>query len=71
MALIFGNLLTSIDPEKLHAVISGAENDEPPSLMSIAKQAISKDARRGMAAGVGLLAAFGSVLGKQQTHKHG
>lgn len=71
MALIFGNLLTSIDPDKLHAVISSAENNEPPSLMSIAKQAISKDARRGMVAGVGLLAAFGSVLDKQQTHKHG
>jgi uncharacterized protein YjgD (DUF1641 family) len=71
MALIFGSLLTSIDPEKLHAVISGAENDEPPSLMSIAKQSTSKEARRGMAVGLGLLAAFGASLGKQQTHKHG
>ena len=70
MALILGNLLTSIDPEKLHAVISGAENDEPPSLMSIGKQAISKEARRGMAVGLGLLAVFGASLGKQQTHKH-
>jgi uncharacterized protein YjgD (DUF1641 family) len=66
MALIFGNLLTSIDPDKLHAVISGAENDEPPSLMSIAKQALSKESRRAMAAGLGLLAVFGATLGKQQ-----
>jgi len=66
MALIFGNLLTSIDPDKLHAVISGAENDEAPSLTSIAKQAISKEARRGMAAGLGLLSVFGATLGKQQ-----
>ncbi len=71
MALIFGNLLTSIDPDKLHAVISSAEKDEPPSMMSIAKQAISKDARRGMAAAVGLLTVLGATLGKQQTEKHG
>lgn len=66
MALIFGNLLTSVDPDKLNAVISGAGKDEPPSLMSIVKQANSKEARRGMAAGVGLLAVFGAALGKQQ-----
>lgn len=71
MALIFGNLLTSIDPDKLHAVILSAEKDEPPSMMSITKQAISKDARRGMAAAVGLLTVLGATLGKQQTEKHG
>lgn len=71
MALIFGNLLTSIDPEKLHAVISSAENDEPPSLMSIGRQAISKDARRGMAVGLGLLEVFGASLSKQQKHRQG
>lgn len=67
MALIFGNLLTSIDPDKLHAEISSAEKEKPPSLVSIAKQATSKESRRGMAAGMELLAVFGAALGKQQT----
>jgi uncharacterized protein YjgD (DUF1641 family) len=62
MALIFGNLLTSIDPDKLQTVISSAEKDEPPSLVSIAKQAVSKDARRGMAMAVGLLNALGAAM---------
>lgn len=61
MALIFGNLLTCIHPDKLHEVISRAKNDEPPSLMSIAKQALSNESRRGMAAGLGLLAALGEA----------
>jgi uncharacterized protein YjgD (DUF1641 family) len=70
MALIFVNLLSSIDPDALHTVISNA-GKETPSLLAIGKQATSKDARRGMAAAVGLLAVFGAALGKQQTEKHG
>jgi uncharacterized protein YjgD (DUF1641 family) len=70
MALIFVNLLSSIDPDELHTVISNA-GEEGPSLLAIGKQATSKDARRGMAAAVGLLAVFGAALGKQQREKHG
>jgi len=70
MALIFVNLLSSIDPDELHTVISNA-GKETPSLLAIGKQATSKDARRGMAAAVGLLAVFGAALGKQQREKHG
>jgi uncharacterized protein YjgD (DUF1641 family) len=70
MALIFVNLLSVIDPDELHTVISNA-GKETPSLLTIGKQATSKDARRGMAAAVGLLAVFGAALGKQQTEKHG
>ena len=70
MALIFVNLLSSIDPDELHTVISNA-GKETPSLLAIGKQATSKDARRGMAAAVGLLAVFGAALGKQQRGKHG
>jgi uncharacterized protein YjgD (DUF1641 family) len=70
MALMFSNLLNSITPDELHTVISNA-GKETPSLLTIGKQATSKDARRGMAAAVGLLAVFGAALGKQQTEKHG
>jgi uncharacterized protein YjgD (DUF1641 family) len=65
IALIFGNLLTSIDPGKLHAVIANTGNDAP-SLLAIGKQAVSKDARRGMAAAVGLLSVFGEALNAQK-----
>ena len=70
MALTFVNLLSVIDPDELHTVISNA-GKETPSLLTIGKQATSKDARRGMAAAVGLLTVFGAALGKQQTEKHG
>jgi len=65
IALIFSNLLSSIDPDKLHAVISHAGKDAP-SLLAVGKQATSKDARRGMAAAVGLLNVFGEALNAQQ-----
>jgi uncharacterized protein YjgD (DUF1641 family) len=65
LALIFSNLLSSIDPDKLHAVISNAGKDAP-SLLAIGKQATSKDARRAMSAAVGLLNVFGEALNAQQ-----
>ena len=65
IALIFSNLLSSIEPDKLHVVISNAGKDAP-SLLAIGKQATSKDARRGMAAAVGLLNVFGEALNAQQ-----
>jgi uncharacterized protein YjgD (DUF1641 family) len=60
IGLTFANLLSSIDADKLHAV-ADAEN-ETPSLLSIGKQATSKDARRGLATAVGLLNVFGAAL---------
>lgn len=65
IALIFGSLLSSIDPDKLHAAISNAGKDTP-SLLAVAKQATSRDARRGMAAAVGLLNVFGEALNAQE-----
>jgi uncharacterized protein YjgD (DUF1641 family) len=70
IGLIFSNLLSSIDPDRLQAIIAG-DGQETPSLLAIGKQATSKDARRGMAAAVGLLKVFGAALSKQQTDKHG
>jgi uncharacterized protein YjgD (DUF1641 family) len=69
MVLIFSNLLSSIDPDQLHAVIAGA-GKETPSLLAIGKQATSKDARRGLATAVGLLNVLGAALNKQQTDNH-
>jgi len=65
IALIFGNLLSSIDADKLHAVICKS-GKEAPSLLTIGKQAISKDARRSMAVAVGLLNVLGDALNAQQ-----
>lgn len=61
IALIVGRLLISIDPDKLNAVLSNA-GKVTPSLLSIGKQATSKDARRSMATAVGLLNLFGEAL---------
>ncbi|QNI33554.1 hypothetical protein H7849_06310 [Alloacidobacterium dinghuense] len=66
IALMFSNRLSSIDADKLHSVIADAEK-EPPSLLTIGKQAISRDARRGMAVAVGLLNILGKALETQQT----
>ena len=68
IGLIFSNLLNSIDADALHALVAGA-GKETPSLLAIGKQAASKDARRGLAAAVGLLSLFGAALNKQQIEK--
>jgi uncharacterized protein YjgD (DUF1641 family) len=70
IGLIFTNLLSSIDPDKLSAVVTQA-GKEPPSLLSIGKQATSKEARRGMAVAMGLLNVLGAALEKPKREKHG
>jgi uncharacterized protein YjgD (DUF1641 family) len=69
IGLIFSSVLSSIDADALHAVLAGA-GKETPSLLTLGKQATSKDARRGMAAAVGLLNVFGAALSKEQSDKH-
>jgi uncharacterized protein YjgD (DUF1641 family) len=71
IGLIFSNLLSSIDPDKLHNIIADAGKEETPSLLSIGKMATSKDARRGMATAVGLLNVFGAALNAEKTQKRG
>jgi uncharacterized protein YjgD (DUF1641 family) len=68
IALIFSNLLSSIDADALHAVIAEAGNGTP-SLLALGKQAASKDARRGLATAMGLLNVFGNALSKQQAEE--
>jgi uncharacterized protein YjgD (DUF1641 family) len=67
--LIFGNVLKSVDPNKLSALLADTANQDA-SLLSIGKQAASKDARRAMATAVGLLNILGDALEKQNpSHK--
>jgi putative oxidoreductase len=61
IALMFSNLLNEIDTDRVHTLLTGAD-DKAPSLVTIARTAVSEDARRGMAAGVGLLEVFGKAL---------
>jgi hypothetical protein len=70
IALIFSNLLSSIDPDQLHAVIAG-DGQETPSSFALGKQAASKDSRQGLAVAIGLANLLGTALNKQQTSKHG
>jgi uncharacterized protein YjgD (DUF1641 family) len=63
IALMFSNLLNEIDTDRVHSLLTGAD-DKPPSLLTIVRTATSEDARRGMAAGVGLLEVFGKALRK-------
>jgi uncharacterized protein YjgD (DUF1641 family) len=70
IGLILSNLLSSIDADALHAVVAGV-GKETPSLLALGKQATLKDARRGMAAAVGLLNVFGAALSRQQSEKQG
>jgi uncharacterized protein YjgD (DUF1641 family) len=69
LVLMFSNLLNSLDPDRMHALLTPSE-DRPPSLWKIAKGAIGEDARRGMAAAVGLLNVLGAALGGQKTTGH-
>jgi uncharacterized protein YjgD (DUF1641 family) len=66
IGLIFGNVLTSIDADKLGAAVAKSRT-EPPSLLAIVKQAMSKNARRSMAMAVGILNVLGAALNSQQT----
>src|SRR3954468_7701641 len=72
ITLILGDLLSSIDPDKLRVVVSNARQ-EAPSLLTIGKQAMSKDARRSMAMAVGIFNVLGDALNtqKQAAHEQG
>jgi uncharacterized protein YjgD (DUF1641 family) len=70
LALMMINMLDSIDANKISAALS-AGSKEPPSLLAMGKQATSKEARRAMVVGLGLLNAFGEALEKAKPEKHG
>ena len=63
--LMFTNLLKTLDMERMHVLISAPES-KPPSLWALGRQAMSQDARVGLATAVGLLNVFGAALRKPQ-----
>jgi uncharacterized protein YjgD (DUF1641 family) len=63
LALILGSLVSSIDPDKVHDVLTPT-NKKPPSLWQIAKDAMSEEGRLGIATSIGLLKLLGSALRK-------
>jgi uncharacterized protein YjgD (DUF1641 family) len=69
LGLMMVNMLGSIDPDKISTALA-AGSKEPPSLLTMGKQATSKEARRAMAVGLGLLTAFGEALETQIPEKH-
>jgi len=70
MGLILFNLVKEIDPDQLATVIAEG-GSKPPSMLSIAKQATSADARRSIATAVGLMNVLGAALEKAKGEKHG
>jgi len=59
------NLIRAMDMDKMHEVLSGQEA-KPVSLMQLGRQAMSKEARTGIAAALGVLTVFGAALDKQR-----
>ena len=70
LALMMLNMLGSIDADKMSTALA-AGSKELPSLLTMGKQATSKEARRAMAVGLGLLTAFGEALEKSKPEKLG
>jgi hypothetical protein len=66
VVLMLSNLLNSLDADRIHALLTPPEG-KPPSLWAIGKEAMSDDARLGMATAVGLLNVFGAALRKPAT----
>lgn len=69
LGLVMVNMLGSIDADKMSAALA-AGSKELPSLLSIGQQATSEEARRAMAVGLVLLAAFGEALEESKPEKH-
>jgi len=63
--LMLTNLLKTMDTERMHGLLSFPKS-KPPSLWALGRQAMSQDARVGLATAVGLLNVFGAALRKPQ-----
>jgi uncharacterized protein YjgD (DUF1641 family) len=66
LALMLSNVLGSLDADRVHKLLAPS-SEKPPSLWAILRSATSENARAGMAAGIGLLTAFGEALRKQKS----
>jgi uncharacterized protein YjgD (DUF1641 family) len=70
--ILMGKVLGSINPDVLHAVVEGisqattqAPGGKPPSLFALGRRVASPDARRGLAAAVGVMELLGQALAKE------
>lgn len=70
--LVLTNLLGTVDPDALQRtaasvtpVLIEPQPAEPPSLFAITRRLFSKDARRALSTGVGVLEALGRSLGPE------
>ena len=61
ISLMLGNLLNGVDPNQVHSLLSPPAG-KPPSLWKILREAMSEEARTGLAASVGLLKVLGTAL---------
>jgi uncharacterized protein YjgD (DUF1641 family) len=69
--ILLGKALGSINPDILHAVVDGipqaveqTPDAKPPSLFALGRKVASQDARRGLAAAVGVMEVLGRALAK-------
>jgi uncharacterized protein YjgD (DUF1641 family) len=70
MAMILGNVLTSIDADRVHAAVVEAET-RTPSLWKLLRAACSKEVRRAAGLGLSLAQIFGTSLLASQNGKPG
>jgi uncharacterized protein YjgD (DUF1641 family) len=61
IGLMMTNLIETIDTDRLHSLLAESE-EKPPSLLRMGRDALSKDARRGLSVAIGLLNVFGAAL---------
>jgi uncharacterized protein YjgD (DUF1641 family) len=65
IGLLLGNLLSSVEVDRIHALLSSPEK-KAPSLISLVGQMNDEDVRRGMSVGLSLLGVFGAALARTE-----
>jgi len=65
IGLLLGNLLNSVDVDRVHTLLASPEK-KSPSLLSLVGQMNNEDVRRGMSVGLSLLGVFGAALARTE-----
>lgn len=65
IGLLLGNLLSSVDVDRVHTLLTSPEK-KSPSLLSLVGQMNNEDVRRGMSVGLSLLGVFGASLARTE-----
>jgi uncharacterized protein YjgD (DUF1641 family) len=69
IALILGNVLTSIDADSVHAAVEQAQT-QTPSVWKLFRSACSKDVRQAAGLGLSMARIFGAALRMRQSSGH-